>query len=610
MTTADQVFKTLLSSIKNETGVEPTDIKPTYDELTTLRFTVEQPLGLLARLTRQPISGRFEPKAGDQPLVDGVSLAQASEATQQEALQSAHAALLKTVQGGQLPARGQGNYQRFSARFWHLDLCPTCAGMGGGPCQSCFGEQTFTCNRCHGSAVVDCGCNHGRVQCTRCYGVGTRTEQAWEYRTVKITQHDAPARFESHRFDFEKKVPCGCEAGWIRCTSCRGSGTLNCPAAVCLGGRTPCATCMGSGDAPPCKPCDGSGQTGTLHEGAVHLDWGTPRVVLPTKMSDVENLVRRTLGSDSRLLGESTTTFKTVASTDTAESPYSLVVTQDARLKIIRVDVDWSGKTYQVIGYGSQPSLAADGGLQSLMAAPIRQERAAAHNKAKLADTINRQALMSAINALAQTQGKPPANSADVRSALKTSMQSVYFKEEVNWLLSEPIQSERYFSGARLGHGDDHHRFRTSFIDSVERIFVSLKRRYINTALLCVAFVVGMGTWLGSPLMAGVIGLFMTPIGLHNRFFRKLLFRQFQGIFDCPEKTITSFRRLLCSESVFSSFAQENRRQFAEPGLSLRIRGLFLIVITGLAVLTAQHGLAGALAQVKAWGFTALHWFA
>lgn len=607
MTTANQVFKTLLSSIQNETGVEPTDIKTTYDEVTTLRFTVEQPLGLLTRLTKQPISGSFEPQAGDQLVEDGVSLAQAIEATKQEALQSAHTKLLKTIQGGQMPTRGDGNYQRFSSRFWGLDLCPTCAGLGGGTCQNCRGKGTFTCNRCHGGATVDCGCSRGRIQCGRCFGAGTRTEWAWEYRTVKIPQHDAPPRFESHRFDFEKRVPCGCEAGWIRCTICSGSGTLNCPA--CRGGSNPCNTCLGSGEEPPCEPCDGSGQIGTLHEGAVHLDWGTPRVVLPPKMSDVENLVRRTIGSESRLLAESSTTFRTVASSDSAESPSTLLVTQDARLKIIRVDVDWAGKTYQVIGYGTDARLASDGGLQGLLAAPIRRERAAVHDKAKLADTINRQALMNAIKTLALLRDKPSSSSRELRKTLKISMESVYYKEEVNRLLSDPIKFDHFWSGQVLSNSDDHFQFRTSVMDILERIFVGLKRRYTTTVLFCMSLVMGLGTWLGYPLTAGLISLFITPIGLHNRLFRTLLFKQFRDIFDSPEQRLTAFKRLLCSGSVISpSIAQQNESVFAEPGLAIRIRGVVLIIGIGVAVLVARHGVTGTVGQFKGWTVTAMRW--
>jgi len=82
-----------------------------------------------------------------------------------------------------------------------------------------------------------------------------------------------------------------------------------------------------------------------------------------------------------------------------------------------------------------------------------------------------------------------------------------------------PIQNQRFYSGHRLGHNDDHQCFRTSFLNSVERIVLSLKRNYITTVLLCTAAIVGLDIWLGSPLMASVIGLFMTSIELHNRFF-------------------------------------------------------------------------------------------
>lgn len=560
MTTADKVFKTLVASITNETGVEPKGIKQIYDEVTTLRFTVEQPLGLLTRLIQCPIDGSFEPEAGDQFLKDGVSLGLASEVAQNQSLRSAYDKLLSTIQSGKLPAKTDAAYQRFSARFWRLDTCGTCAGMGVSTCGSCFGEKTFSCPTCHGSAQVSCGCQGGRFLCTLCHGTGMRVEKRWEYRDVKISQSNAPTRFESHQFEIIKQVSCGCEMGWTRCNTCSGSGTLDCPAIGCSGGRTNCATCLGSGETPPCKPCQGSGETGILHEGSVHLNWGQSQVILPPKTRDVENLVLRALGSDSRLVRESTSTFKAVMSCETAQSPYAMVVTQDAQLKIIRVDVDLSGKTYQVIGYGTEPILVSDGGLQSLLAAPIRQERAANQDKARLAHAINRQALIGAINSLAQTEGKPSASANELRVALKTSMQSVYFKEEVNRLLSDPSKSEHYHSGLRLDRSDDHHhRFRTSFLDSCERIFKSLKRQYVTTALLCIALVVALGTWFGNPLIAGAIGLLMTPIGLHNCIFNKLLFNQFQGIFDSPETRFASFKRLMCSESVFLSFAKVNQ---------------------------------------------------
>ena len=609
MTTADKVFKTLLSSIKDETGVEPPAIQRIYDEVTTLRFSVEQPLGLVARWVQRPIDGRFKPQAGDKFLEDGLTADLASAATAQ-ALQSADDTLRQTVQSGQMPTRTDGAYQRFAARFWHLAPCATCAGQPVGACHSCEGERHFACTTCRGTARVSCSCDDGRIRCARCNGTGTRSEQSWEYRRVEITHPDAPTQFKSEQVDIKKQVSCGCDNGYNRCPHCIGSGKLACPASACLGGRTACTACQGSGDAPPCQPCEGTGATGTLHEGAVHLDWGKTRITLPTKMSDVEQLVRSALGTDSRLLRESTTTVNQVSPAGSAALPHALVVTQDARLKIIRVDVDFSGKTYQVVAYGAEPSLATDGGLQSRLAAPIRQQRATAHDKAKVADTINQQGLMTAVNSLAAAHAMRAASSQQLQSALQTSMQSVYFKEEVNWLLSDPVQSQRYFSGYRLRHGDDHHRFRTSFMFSVERIFLNLKRHYITVVLLCIAAVVGLGIWLGSPLMAGVIGLVMTSARLHNRLFNKLLFQRFQGIFESPEQSLTTFKGLLCSEAVFSSAVQQHQKMLAEPGRTIRFRGLFLMIGLGLVVLVTRHGAAGALVQVKGWGLTLLRWIA
>lgn len=609
MTTADKVFKTLLSNIQDETGVEPPAMQRIYDEVTTLRFSVEQPLSLVARWDQHPIDGRFKPQAGDEPLEDDLPADLASAAAAQ-ALQSANDTLRQTVQSGQLPTRTDGAYQRFAARFWHLATCATCKGQPVGPCVGCGGARNFACAICRGTARVSCSCDNGRNLCTRCNGTGSRTEQSWEYRRLEITHPNAPTEFKSEPVDIKKQVFCGCDMGYIRCPHCSGSGELACPASSCLGGRTACTACQGSGDAPPCQPCDGTGATGTLHEGAVHLDWGQTRITLPTQMSDVEQLVRRTIGSDSRLLRESTTTGNQISPQDNATSPHALVVTQDARLKIVRVDVDFSGKTYQVIGYGTEPTLATDGGLQSQLAAPIRQQRAAAHDKARVADTINQQGLTTAVNSLAAAHAVRAASAQQLQSALKTSMQSVYFKEEVNWLLSDPVQSERYFSGYRLRYGDDHHRFRTSFMASVERIFLNLKRHYITTVLLCIAAVVGLGIWLGSPLMAGVIGLVMTSVSLHNRLFNKLLFQRFEGIFESPEQSLSTFKRLLCTEAVFSSAVQQHQKRLAEPGRSIRFRGLLLMIGLGLLVLVTRHGAAGALVQVKGWGLALLRWFA
>lgn len=609
MTTADKVFKTLLSNIQDETGVEPTAIQRIYDEVTTLRFSVTQPLGLVARWVQRPIDGRFKPQAGDEFQEDGLPAGLAS-AVAAQALQSANDTLRQTVQSGQLPTRTDGAYQRFAARFWHLAPCATCKGQPVGPCVGCGGARNFACAICRGTARVSCSCDNGRNLCTRCNGTGSRTEQSWEYRRVEITHPNAPTEFKSEPVDIKKQVFCGCDMGYIRCPHCSGSGKLACPASSCLVGRTACTACKGNGDAPPCQPCDGTGATGTLHEGAVHLDWGQTRITLPTQMSDVEQLVRRTIGSDSRLLRESTTTVNQVSPAGSATSPHALVVTQDARLKIVRVDVDFSGKTYQVIGYGTEPTLATDGGLQSRLAAPIRQQRAAAHDKARVADTINQQGLTTAVNSLAAAHAVRAASAQQLQSALKTSMQSVYFKEEVNWLLSDPVQSERYFSGYRLRYGDDHHRFRTSFMASVERIFLNLKRHYITTVLLCIAAVVGLGIWLGSPLMAGVIGLVMTSVGLHNRLFNKLLFQRFEGIFESPEQSLSTFKRLLCSEAVFSSAAQQHQKRLAGPGRTIRFRGLLLMIGLGLAALVARHGATGALVQAKGWGLTLLRWFA
>ena len=610
MTTADKVFKTLLSKIQDETGVEPPAIQRIYDEVTTLRFTVEQPLGLLTRWVEHPINGRFKPQTGDKCLEDGLPAGLASAAAAQ-ALQSANDTLRQTIQSGQLPTRTDGAYRRFAARFWHLAPCAICQGQPVGPCQRCEGERNFDCTTCRGTARVSCGCDNGRIRCTRCNGTGSRMEKSWEYREVKITHHDAPTQFKSVQVDIEKRVYCGCDMGYNRCSDCSGSGKLGCPASSCLGGRTACTACQGSGNAPPCQPCEGTGANGTLHEGAVHLDWGQTRIILPTQMSDVEQLVRRAIGSNSRLLRESTTTFNQVSPHDLAQLPHTLVVTQDAQLKIVRVDVDFSGKTYKVVAYGTEPSLATDGGLQSLLAAPVRQQRAAAQVKAKVADTINQHGLMTAVNSLDCVHAMRVASSQQLQSALKTSMQSVYFKAEVNWLLSDSILSQRNFrfSGIRLLDHSDHHRFWTSFMGSVERVFLSLKRNYITTVLLCIAAVVGVCIWLGSPLMAGVIGLVMTSVGLHNRLFNKLLLQRFQGIFDSPEQSLIAFKRLRCSEAVFSSWAHQYQKRLSDPGRSIRFRGLLLMIGMGLATLVARHGAAGALIQVKGWGLTLLRWF-
>ena len=611
MTAADQVFKALLVSIKDETDVEPQGIEQVYNEVTTLRFTVERSIGLLTRLVKSPINGSFTPMMGDQLLKNGIPLGVVSGQVQEQALKLAYDELLTKAQSGELPvATDDAAYQRWSTRFWQLDICPTCSGQPVGLCKCCSGDQTVKCTNCYGTTRVGCDCNNGRVQCTLCHGTGSCTENSWEYVRFEIRQHNAPPLFESRQVPTTKSVSCGwCEMGWTNCTRCSGSGTLNCQASVCFSGRTLCAECRGSGEAPPCKRCDGTGSMGWLHEGEVHLDWGKGQIRLPTTLSADERKVQRALGSDAGLLRESKTTVKSVTPRNDVQSPHSLLVTQDARLKIIRVDAEFAGKTYQVTGYGDKPTLADDSGLQSFLAAPIRKERAVVAEKTDLAHTINAKALMRAINSLAESYKKPHASADELCLSLKTSMQSVYFKEEVSRLLSEPIKVTNYRDGKRVS-GNDHHKFITSFMGSIERVFLSLRKQYVVAALVFMALVVGMVAWFVGPFVAGLTGLVMVSASLHNRIFRTRLLNRYQGVFEAPEKILSSFMLLLGSEAIFFSYAQTHREIYAAPGPKIRMWGLLLLIAMGLTSLVAKQGVNGAMLQLKAWSQAALHWLA
>ena len=609
MTTADKVFNALLVSIKNEIDADPQGIERVYDEVTTLRFTAKTPLGLLTRLIKSPINGSFRPTTGDQLLNDRISLGKASELVQEQALKSAYDELLTKAESGGLPAPTDAAYHRWSTRFWQLDTCATCSGQAVDLCKSCSGDKTFLCARCQGTTLVGCGCNNGRVQCTLCNGTGARIESNFEYVRVEIRQHNGPTLFESRMVPTQKRVPCGCCAmGWTNCSYCSGRGTLNCQAPECFRGRTPCPACLGSGEAPPCKPCDGTGSVGWLHAGAVHLDWGKTQILLPTTLSAVERKVQRALGSDAGLLRESKTTVKSVTPRNDGQSPHSLLVTQDARLRIIRVDVEFAGKTYQVTAYGNRPTLADDSGLQSLLAAPIRKTRALAAEHASLAHTINQRALMSVVKSLSESYNDPQASVDALRLSLKTSMESIYFKEEVSRLLTEPIQRANYEVGKWVVK--DHHEFRTSFIGSVERLILSLKHQHVVAAMALMALAVSTVAWFVGPFVAGLTGLVMTSSSLHNRIFKTLLLNRFQGVFEAPEKILSSFRSLQGSQEIFSSYAQGNLERYAAPGPLIRMWGLLLLIAMGLTNLVAKQGVKGAVLQLKAWCQAALHWFA
>ena len=76
-------------------------------------------------------------------------------------------------------------------------------------------------------------------------------------------------------------------------------------------------------------------------------------------------------------------------------------------------------------------------------------------------------------------------------------------------------------------------------------------------------------------------------------FLKKLLFKRFQDIFEFPEQSLTTFKRLLCTESVFSSSVHQNQKMVADAGRTLRFHGLVLMLGIGMAALVARHGAVG-----------------